>query len=61
MPRGAKPNEQGSGGLGKRPENEYHETMGLQTAWHLAVACPHPKLIDLLVQLEVDPDAQDKK
>jgi len=35
--------------------------MGLQNAWHLAVACPHPKLIDLLVQLEVDPDAQDKK
>jgi len=61
MPRGAKSNEPGSGGLGKRKENEYHETMGLQNAWHLAVACPHPKLIDLLVQLEVDPDAQDKK
>jgi len=31
-----------------KEESEYHETMGLQNAYHLAVSCPHPKLLACL-------------
>lgn len=31
-----------------KEEVEYHETMGLQNAYHLAVSCPHPKLLACL-------------
>ena len=34
--------------------------MGLQNAFHLAVACPHSRLVDLLVDLKVNPDQQDR-
>jgi len=35
--------------------------MGLQNAFHLAVACPHSRLVDLLVDLKVNPDQQDRR
>jgi len=33
--------------------------MGLQNAYHLAVSCPHPKLLDLLAKHEINPDQVD--
>jgi ankyrin repeat protein len=42
-----------------KPEDEYHTTLGLQNAFHLAVTCPQFNLIDLLVAQRVDPDKQD--
>ena len=48
-------------GASKQEELEYHATMGLQNAFHLAVACPHPHLLDLLVDLKIHPDTQDRR
>jgi len=42
-------------------EPEYHETMGLQNAWHLAVSCPHPKLLDHLANHAIYADQVDFK
>lgn len=35
--------------------------MGLQNAFHLSISYPHPKLLDLLSKLKVNPDEQDFK
>lgn len=43
----------------KSKEPEYHATMGLQTALHLAVSCPHPLLIDALFEMKINPDDVD--
>jgi ankyrin repeat protein len=42
-------------------EEEYHATMGLQNAFHLAVACPHADLIEFLISMKVDADSVDNK
>lgn len=44
-----------------KTELEYHETMGLQNAFHLACSCPHPVLINQLKSLGTFPDAADHK
>ena len=58
---GGGPRALGQPGVSKQEGEEYHATMGLQNAFHLAVACPHPRLLDLLVDLKVHPDKQDRR
>jgi hypothetical protein len=42
-------------------ECEYHETLGLQNAFHLVTSCPHPSLCSQLIDFGVDPDTVDYK
>lgn len=35
--------------------------MGLQNAFHFAVSCPHPQLLEMLADLKVHPDVEDHK
>jgi len=58
---GSRPRGPGQPGAPKQEKLEYHATMGLQNAFHLAVACPHSRLLTLLVDLKVNPDLQDRR
>jgi hypothetical protein len=45
----------------KKNEIEYHESMGLQNAFHLICSAPHPDILNEFKKLGVNPDCSDHK